>query len=394
MSAPPVALIITAIGPAAQRLERADLRILQEVSRDTILITGGAGFIGTNLVNHALQHTSDTVVVVDKMTYAANQASVDGWRGNPRVTFVQADIADDRAMSRTVAEHRPHAILNLAAETHVDRSIDSPRAFIDTNICGTFVLLEVARRFLATLTEPARKQFRFLHVSTDEVYGTLGADGLFTEETPYSPSSPYSASKAGADHLVRAYFRTYGVPALITNCSNNYGPFQHAEKLIPLTILNALDARELPIYGDGGNVRDWLHVGDHCSGLMTVLQRGTPGEQYNVGASNEQTNLTIVDTICDLLQELAPPAENPAMTGAGVTQYRDLKRFVADRPGHDRRYAVDGSKLQRELGWEPRYSFHSGLRDTVSWYITHRDWFESSRLGYNRQRLGLGTVKA
>ena len=364
------------------------------MNRDSILITGGAGFIGTNLVNHALQHTPAAIVVVDKMTYAANQASVDGWRGNPRVTFIQADIADEAAMSRTVAEHRPQAVLNLAAETHVDRSIDSPRAFIDTNICGTFVLLEVARRHLATLTEPARQQFRFLHVSTDEVYGTLGADGLFTEETPYSPSSPYSASKAGADHLVRAYFRTFGVPALITNCSNNYGPFQHAEKLIPLTILNALDARELPLYGDGGNVRDWLHVGDHCRGLMTVLERGTPGEQYNVGASNEQTNLTIVDTICDLLQELAPPAANPAMTAAGVKQYRDLKRFVADRPGHDRRYAVDGSKLQRELGWKPRYSFQSGLRETVSWYIAHREWFESARLGYNRQRLGLGTVKA
>ena len=371
-----------------------DLRILQDVNRDTILITGGAGFIGTNLVNHVLEHTPDAIVVVDKMTYAANQASVDGWRGNPRVTFVQADIADEGAMARTVAEHRPQAIVNLAAETHVDRSIDSPRTFIDTNICGTFVLLEVARRHLSTLAAPARQQFRFLHVSTDEVYGTLGTDGLFSEETPYSPSSPYSASKAGADHLVRAYFRTYGVPALITNCSNNYGPVQHAEKLIPLTILNALDARELPIYGDGGNIRDWLHVGDHCSGLLTVLQHGTPGEQYNVGASNEQTNLTIVDTICDLLQDLAPPATNPAMVTAGVKQYRDLKRFVADRPGHDRRYAVDGSKLQRELGWKPRYSFQSGLRETVSWYIAHREWFESARLGYNRQRLGLGTVKA
>jgi dTDP-glucose 4,6-dehydratase len=371
-----------------------DLRILQDVNPETIVITGGAGFIGTNLVNYALQHTADAIVVVDKMTYAANQPSVDAWRSNPRITFVRADIADEGSMSRVMAEHRPRAILNLAAETHVDRSIDSPRAFIDTNICGTFVLLEAARRHLATMPEPARRHFRFLHVSTDEVYGTLGADGLFTEETPYSPSSPYSASKAAADHLVRAYFRTYGVPALITNCSNNYGPFQHAEKLIPLTILNALDARELPIYGDGGNVRDWLHVGDHCRGLLTVLQRGTPGEQYNVGASNEQTNLAVVDTICDLLQELAPPAANPAMAAAGVKQYRDLKRFVTDRPGHDRRYAVDGSKLQRELGWAARYSFHDGLRDTVGWYLAHRDWFASSRLGYDRERLGLGAVKA
>jgi dTDP-glucose 4,6-dehydratase len=380
------------VGP--RRSRAGILRILQGVNRETIVITGGAGFIGTNLVNYALQHTPDAIVVVDKMTYAAHHASVEGWRGNPRIAFIQADIADEGTMARVVAEHRPRAIVNLAAETHVDRSIDSPRAFIDTNICGTFVLLETARRHCAALPEPAKQRFRFLHVSTDEVYGTLGADGLFTEETSYAPSSPYSASKAGADHLVRAYFRTYGVPALITNCSNNYGPFQHAEKLIPLTILNALDARELPIYGDGGNVRDWLHVQDHCSGLMTVLQRGTPGEQYNVGASNEQTNLAIVDGICDLLQELAPPAANPAMVAAGVKQYRDLKRFVADRPGHDRRYAVDGSKLQRQLAWRPSFSFHSGLRETVSWYITHRDWFESSRLGYDRQRLGLGAVKA
>ena len=361
---------------------------------ETILITGGAGFIGTNLVNHVLQHTQDRVVVVDKLTYAANRSSVDDWRTNERVTFVQADIGDERAMAQVVAGHQPRAIMNLAAETHVDRSIDSPRAFIDTNICGTFVVLEVARRYLATSPEQARTRFRLLHVSTDEVYGTLGADGLFTEDTPYSPSSPYSASKAGADHLVSAYFRTYGLPALITNCSNNYGPFQHSEKLIPLTILNAVDARELPIYGDGGNVRDWLHVTDHCSGLMTVLERGTTGEQYNIGGSNEQTNLTIVDTICDLLEELLPPSTNPAMAAAGVTRYRDLKRFVADRPGHDRRYAIDGSKLQRELGWKPQYSFRAGLRDTVAWYVEHRDRFEAARLGYDRQRLGLGAVKA
>jgi dTDP-glucose 4,6-dehydratase len=361
---------------------------------ETILITGGAGFIGTNLVNYALEHSTDSVVVVDKLTYAANQTSVDAWRNNPRVTFFHADIADEAAMSRIVAEHRPRAILNLAAETHVDRSIDSPRAFIDTNICGTFVLLEVARRFLSSRQDASRERFRFLHVSTDEVYGTLGPEGQFTEETPYSPSSPYSASKAAADHLVRAYHRTYNVPALITNCSNNYGPHQHAEKLIPLTILNALDARELPIYGDGGNVRDWLHVTDHCSGLLTVLDRGTLGEQYNIGGNNEQTNLTIVDTICDLLEELLPPGENPSMTAAGVHHYRELKRFVTDRPGHDRRYAVDGSKLHRQLHWSPKYSFRTGLRETVAWYIEHRDRFAASRGGYNRERLGLGTARA
>jgi dTDP-glucose 4,6-dehydratase len=361
---------------------------------ETILITGGAGFIGTNLVNYVLQHTADPVVVVDKLTYAANQASVDAWRKNPRIAFVQADIADEAAMSRIVAEQQPRAILNLAAETHVDRSIDSPRTFIDTNICGTFVLLEVARRFLSSLQASSRGSFRFLHVSTDEVYGTLGPKGLFTEETPYAPSSPYSASKAAADHLVRAYHRTYDIPALITNCSNNYGPHQHAEKLIPLTILNAIDARELPIYGDGGNVRDWLHVTDHCSGLLTVLERGTPGEQYNIGGGNEQTNLTIVDLICDLLEELLPPGANPAMTAAAVHHYRDLKRFVTDRPGHDRRYAVDGSKLQRQLNWSPTYSFRSGLRATVAWYIEHRDRFNATRSGYNRERLGLGTARA
>jgi dTDP-glucose 4,6-dehydratase len=360
---------------------------------ETILITGGAGFIGTNLVNYVLAHTPDSVVVVDKLTYAANQASVDAWRHNPRISFFQADIADEAAMSRIVAEHRPRAILNLAAETHVDRSIDSPRPFIDTNICGTFALLEASRRVLSSLQPSSRQSFRFLHVSTDEVYGTLGPEGLFTEETPYSPSSPYSASKAAADHLVSAYHRTYNIPALITNCSNNYGPHQHAEKLIPLTILNAIDGRELPIYGDGGNVRDWLHVTDHCSGILTVLEGGTPGEQYNIGGANEQTNLTIVDTICDLLEELLPPGSNPALTAAGVHHYRELKRFVTDRPGHDRRYAIDGSKLQRDLNWKPKYSFQTGLRETVAWYVEHRDRFNAARLGYNRERLGLGTAK-
>jgi dTDP-glucose 4,6-dehydratase len=362
---------------------------MPEIHR-TVLITGGAGFIGCNLVHYVLANTTDRIVVVDKLTYAANPASVQTWVNHSRVTFVQADIADAAAMNAVVANERPHAILNLAAETHVDRSIDSPGAFVTTNVTGTFVLLDAARRYCAELSADARKAFRFLHVSTDEVYGSLGATGLFSETTPYAPNSPYSASKAGADHLVRAYFHTYGLSTLVTNCSNNYGPFQHSEKLIPLTILNALDARRLPIYGDGRNVRDWLHVEDHCAGIMTVLDGGRPGEHYNIGASNEQPNIAIVDAICDILDDLRPAATNPALQAAGVSRYRDLKEFVADRPGHDRRYAVDAAKIQRELGWSPRHTFVDGLRQTAEWYLTHREWYEAARLGYGRERLGLG----
>jgi dTDP-glucose 4,6-dehydratase len=285
-------------------------------------------------------------------------------------------------------------VLNLAAETHVDRSIESPDQFIKTNVNGTFVLLDAASRYFASLDTSEREQFRFLHVSTDEVYGSLGAEGLFTEVTPYAPNSPYSASKAGADHLVRAYFHTYGLPTLITNCSNNYGPFQHPEKLIPLTILNARDARELPVYGDGKNVRDWLHVEDHCAGILAVLDRGRPGEPYNIGASNEQTNLAIVDTICQILEELRPPSANPAMRNAGKAGYAHLKRFVADRPGHDRRYAVDATKLRRELGWTPQHSFHDGLRQTAMWYLAHPEWCQAISASYDRQRLGLQRAAA
>src|SRR5713101_7684424 len=284
----------------------------------TLLITGGAGFIGSNLVQHALDHTAARVVVFDKLTYAGSLLNLERPLTDPRVVFVQADIADREAVDRTFADHRPDAVLNLAAETHVDRSIDSPRPFIDTNIVGTFVLLEAARAFAGGLEPAARAAFRFLHVSTDEVYGTLGASGLFSEETPYAPNSPYAASKASADHLVRAYFHTYGLPVLITNCSNNYGPFQFPEKLIPLMILNASDGRPLPIYGDGGNVRDWLHVGDHCAGILLVLAQGRPGEKYNVGGGNERTNLAIVDRLCEALDDLKPA------TGS----HRALKTFV------------------------------------------------------------------
>jgi dTDP-glucose 4,6-dehydratase len=346
----------------------------------TLLITGGAGFIGANLVQYALDHTSDRIVIVDKLTYAGSLLSLERQLHDPRTTFVKADIADAAAMARLFEQHEPTAVLNLAAETHVDRSIDSPRPFVDSNVVGTFVLLETARTWLRARSERSSR-FRFLHVSTDEVYGTLGNAGLFHEETPYAPNSPYAASKAAADHLVRAYGHTYGVPVLITNCSNNYGPFQFPEKLIPLTILNGIEGRPLPIYGDGGNVRDWLHVEDHCAGILLVLSAGRVGEKYNIGGGNERSNLEIVDRICDLLDELKPAGRS----------HRALKTFVADRPGHDRRYAIDASKLRRELGWAPRHTFETGLRDTVRWYLDHRGWCEEVQAGrYDRQRLGLG----
>jgi dTDP-glucose 4,6-dehydratase len=353
----------------------------------TLLITGGAGFIGSNLVHYALDRTADRIVVLDKLTYAGSLLNLDGPLKDPRVTFVRGDIGDAQLVARILAEHRPTAILNLAAETHVDRSIDSPRPFVDTNIVGTFVLLDGARAFFGSLDAASRAEFRFLHVSTDEVYGTLGPAGLFSEETPYAPNSPYAASKASADHLVRAYFHTFGLPVLITNCSNNYGPYQFPEKLIPLMLLNALEGKPLPIYGDGGNVRDWLHVEDHCAGLLQVLADGRRGEKYNVGGGNERTNLEIVDRICDALETLRPAWSNPALGGRS---YLDLKIFVADRPGHDRRYAIDATKIRRELGWAPRHTFEDGLAQTARWYLDHRDWCEQVQAGrYERQRLGL-----
>jgi dTDP-glucose 4,6-dehydratase len=347
----------------------------------TVLITGGAGFIGSNLVYHALAETSHRLVVVDKLTYAGSLLNLEQALQDPRVRFVQADIADATAMARVFADEGPDAVINLAAETHVDRSIDRPRSFVETNVVGTFTLLEAVREHLATLGDTALQRFRFLHVSSDEVYGTLGPTGVFREETPYAPNSPYAASKAAADHLVRSYFHTYRLPVLITNCSNNYGPHQFPEKLIPLMILNALDGRPLPIYGDGGNVRDWLHVADHCAALLLVLREGRPGEKYNIGGGNERSNLEIVDGICDTLNETKPAASN----------YRSLKTFVPDRPGHDRRYAIDATKIGRELGWAPSRTFERGLRETVEWYVAHRDWCDAVQAGhYGRERLGLG----
>ena len=357
----------------------------------TLLITSGAGFIGSNLVRHALEHTADRVVVVDKLTYAGSLLNLERVLDGFRVSFVRADIADRAAIARVFAEERPTAVLNLAAETHVDRSIDNPQAFIDTNIVGTFVLLEAARQFVLTLSPAERDAFRFLHVSTDEVYGTLGSSGQFSEATPYLPNSPYAASKASADHLARAYFHTYGLPVLITNCSNNYGPYQFPEKLIPLMLLNALDGRPLPIYGDGCHVRDWLHVDDHCAGILCVLRKGRAGEKYNIGGGNERTNLQIVDRICEVLETIRPAASNPALRSANVAGYGALKTFVPDRPGHDRRYAIDATKIRRELGWAPRQALEDGLEVTAHWYLDHRDWCDAVQDGrYDRERLGLG----
>ena len=355
---------------------------------DTILVTGGAGFIGCNFVRLALAETEARVLVLDKLTYAGSLESLGGVLGDPRLRFVRGDIADRATVHRVFLEHRPTAVVNFAAESHVDRSIDDASDFVRTNVTGAFELLDGARLYLAAAPSAERERFRFLHVSTDEVYGSLGPTGAFTESTAYAPNSPYAASKAGADHLVRAFHETYGLPALLTNCSNNYGPYQFPEKLIPLMILNALEGRSLPIYGDGGNVRDWLYVEDHCRGILEVLRRGRPGEKYNLGGRSERTNLQIVDTICDILESERPAAENPALGGRG---YRDLKTFVADRPGHDRRYAIDDGKIRSELSWEPRHDFASGLRATVRWYLANEAWCKAVQAGkYGRERLGQG----
>jgi len=334
-----------------------------------ILVTGGAGFIGANFVlNWLAQAGADSVVNVDKLTYAGNLKTLASLDGDARHIFSRSDICDRAALDSLLKQYRPRAVLHFAAESHVDRSIHGPADFIETNIVGTFTLLEAVRAYYADLGDPEKAAFRFLHVSTDEVFGSLGpTDPQFTETTAYAPNSPYSASKAASDHLVRAYHHTYGLPVLTTNCSNNYGPYHFPEKLIPLMITNALNGKPLPVYGDGLNVRDWLYVGDHCSAIREVLARGVPGETYNVGGWNEKTNLDVVHTLCDLLDELQPKA-------AG--SYRDQIAFVKDRPGHDRRYAIDAGKLERELGWKPAETFETGLRKTVQWYLSHQSWVE------------------
>jgi dTDP-glucose 4,6-dehydratase len=355
------------------------------------LVTGGAGFIGSNFVRVALERGVERLVIVDKLTYAGHRESLEDVLDDGRVSLVEADIADEPEMHRLFSQHAPDWVVNLAAETHVDRSIDGPAAFVRTNVVGTFSLLEAARRQFASLSDERRERFRFLHVSTDEVYGTLGPQGAFSETTPYAPNSPYSASKAGADHLVRAYHETYGLPALVTNCSNNYGPYQYPEKLIPLVLLNAVEGKDIPIYGDGGNVRDWLYVEDHCDGLWTVLERGRAGRNYNIGASCEQTNMELVDRLLAHLEQARPAKQSGALAARGLSSYVDLKTFVQDRPGHDRRYAIDSSRIRQELGWQPRHDFESALAHTVRWYLDHRDWCGAVQAhSYDRTRLGLG----
>jgi dTDP-glucose 4,6-dehydratase len=359
---------------------------------DVLIVTGGAGFIGSNFVRLALQRTDSRVVVVDKLTYAGSLLSLDDVSRDPRYEFVKADIADRRAVAEIFEAHRPTWVVNFAAESHVDRSIDGPRAFLETNVAGTFELLEAARCYLGGAGKGLADRFRFLHVSTDEVYGSLGESGQFCETTPYAPNSPYAASKAAADHFVRAYHETFRVPVLLTNCSNNYGPFQFPEKLIPLMILNALEGKPLPIYGDGGNVRDWLYVEDHCSGILTVLGRGEVGGKYNIGGSNERTNLQVVDRLCEVLDALHPAPSNPLLKAKGIASYGALRSFVRDRPGHDRRYAIDASKIRRELDWVPAHDFESGIELTVRWYLEHLDWCAAVQAGsYGRERLGVGT---
>lgn len=349
-----------------------------------VLITGGAGFIGSAVVRHILADTDHCIVNLDAMTYAGNLDSLPGEVHNPSYQFEQVDICDAEAVKRVFVYHQPDAVMHLAAESHVDRSIDGPGAFIRTNVVGTYNLLEVAREYWTALGAEKQHTFRFHHISTDEVYGDLeGMDDLFTEETSYAPSSPYSASKASSDHLVRAWNRTYGLPIVITNCSNNYGPYHFPEKLIPHVILNALQGKSLPIYGDGQQIRDWLYVEDHARALYQVVTQGKVGQTYNIGGHNEKTNLAVVHTICDLLEELVPQKPD------GVKQYRDLITFVKDRPGHDVRYAIDASKIEKELDWVPLETFESGMRKTVEWYLNNEQWWQRVLSGeYRLERIG------
>ncbi|EIV8617567.1 dTDP-glucose 4,6-dehydratase [Vibrio vulnificus] len=349
-----------------------------------ILVTGGAGFIGSAVVRHIINDTQDSVVNLDKLTYAGNLESLASIAYSDRYAFEQVDICDRAELDRVFSVHQPDAVMHLAAESHVDRSIDGPAAFIETNIVGTYTLLEAARSYWNSLPCERKAAFRFHHISTDEVYGDLeGIDDLFTETTSYAPSSPYSASKASSDHLVRAWLRTYGLPTIVTNCSNNYGPYHFPEKLIPLMILNALEGKALPVYGDGMQIRDWLFVEDHARALYKVVTEGVVGETYNIGGHNEKANIEVVKTICSLLEELVPNKPQ------GVAEYLDLVAYVKDRPGHDVRYAIDASKIEHELGWKPEETFESGIRKTVQWYLNNQEWWSRVLDGsYSRERLG------
>lgn len=347
-----------------------------------IFVTGGAGFIGSATARRLIEHTDDEVLVFDKLTYAGNLASLQPISSSQRFSFVQADICDRVALEKALSAFEPDIVMHLAAESHVDRSIDGPAAFIETNLVGTFTMLDVCLSYWRRLSAERAKKFKFMHISTDEVFGSLGANGFFHEDTPYAPTSPYSASKAGSDHLVRAWRHTYGLPVIVTNCSNNYGHYHFPEKLIPLMIINAIEGKPLPVYGKGDNIRDWLYVDDHAAALLLVAREGVVGESYNVGGNNEWRNIDVVYAICDLLNELRPQKGG----------YRDLISFVTDRPGHDLRYAIDSQKIQRELGWRPNEQFETGLRKTIKWYLENKAWWEAVRTGtYRGERLGVIT---
>ena len=345
-----------------------------------ILVTGGAGFIGSAVSRRLINETRDQVLVFDKLTYAGNLASLQPVAKSERFSFLQDDICDRFAVEKVLSDFQPDVVMHLAAESHVDRSIDGPAAFIETNLVGTFTMLDVSLSYWRKLASERAKNFKFMHISTDEVFGSLGDEGFFREDTPYAPTSPYSASKAGSDHLVRAWGHTYGLPVIITNCSNNYGPYHFPEKLIPLMIINAIEGKPLPVYGRGENIRDWLYVEDHAAALLLVAREGVVGQSYNVGGNNEWRNLDVVHAICDLMNEFMPRAGG----------YRDLISYVTDRPGHDLRYAIDSQKIQRELGWRPQEQFETGLRKTVKWYLDNRAWWEAVRSGsYRGERLGV-----
>lgn len=351
------------------------------IQKKTVLVTGGNGFIGTNLVRMLVASGKYHVVNLDVLTYAANPLSLADLEGEPDYEFVKGNIADRQLVDSLFEKYQPMGVFHLAAESHVDRSIVSADDFVQTNVVGTYTMLDAARVYWNTLPEELKKEFRFLHISTDEVFGSLGEEGYFSEETPYAPQNPYSASKAASDHFVRAFHHTYGLPTIITNCSNNYGPYQFPEKVIPLMILNALSGKSLPVYGDGSNVRDWIYVEDHCTAVKLAFEKGKPGEVYAIGARNEQKNINLVNQVCSILDDIAPPVEIPQLREQGLKSYSELINFVQDRPGHDHRYAIDSSKVTRELGWQPEVEFKEGLRRTVDWYLSNPQWLDKASGG-------------